>query len=265
MWDHNPNNALSSFHTAICAQTGGGKGVAGENLVFNMRYPLVMFDPYKEIKNSFAGKKCHIYETWSNFNKYFFDAWMSGKQFVMAYQPRGLLDDEMERFSKLIWNARDGKRALNLYYLEFGKCVKGGSETLDKWTEHIATGGRKFALRPAYDFQRSTMVSKLLWQCCGIKIFGTQSELNDIDRVMKATGCTKAEIADIAKLNKALAVKNPNFDDDILKVKMHYIKTTGVNDYELASVIVPPNRKYMKKWNVEQKKIHESSPYKLQN
>lgn len=260
----NPNNSLSPKHVSICAETGGGKGVAVQTLAFNLNYPLVIFDPYDEYASNFAGKKCHRYVSKMNFTKAFAAAWKSGKRFILSYCPRGDKVSELEWFSELVWKAADGKRILNVYFSEFGKCVTTTGTDRSK-TAELVTGGRKYGLRCGFDFQRSAEVPKTIWNNTPIKIIGKQGANNDIERVRNETGCSRAEVAEIQTLNDLLSVKNPKIPDDILRVKIHYILSKGLNNYQKVACIVPPNRKLMKNWSAEQKREHKKSDYKLQN
>lgn len=260
----NPVNSHSPKHVSICAETGGGKGVAVQTLAFNLDYPLVIFDPYDEYSKTFAGRKCHRYITRLNFTKQFAAAWKSGKRFILSYCPQGDKVDELEWFSELIWRAADGKRILNVYFSEYGKCVTTTGTDRSK-TAELVSGGRKYGLRCGFDFQRGAEVPKTIWNNTPIKIIGKQGANNDIERIRNETGCSRTEVAELHALNEYYSVKNPNVPDDILRVKIHYLLSHGLNNYQKVSAIVPPNRKLMKSWSAEQKKAHRNSEHILMN
>ncbi len=87
----NPNNARKAKHAAIAMITGGGKGIALNNLdVIDKRHPVMIFDPYSE-HDKIAGRKVFAYKTKRGLCIAFMKAWRSGKPFALAYRPKLML------------------------------------------------------------------------------------------------------------------------------------------------------------------------------
>lgn len=204
----NPNNHLDAKHTAYTAMTGGGKGVAVQNMRFIPLNPhLVIFDPYKEYVfkrgdkySGFRGKKVYHYKTRRNFVKAFVAAWGSKKPFYIAYSPTNPTRADMLWLCSFMWQAADGKRELHFLIEELAKYSLGaGAEPNDSPLAECFTGGRKFGLVMHITFQTPSEVSKSTTKQCAFKVVGTQESLIECKRM--ASEIDK-QPEDIGKLKK---------------------------------------------------------------
>jgi len=214
----NPNNRLEAKHCAYTAMTGGGKGVAVQNMRFIPENPcLAIFDPYREYEfkrgqkhSGFRGKKVHRYKTRRNFAKAFVQAWSSDKPFYIAYSPNKPTREDMLWFCSLMWEASDGKRELHMLIEELAKYSLGaGAEPADSPLAECATGGRKFGLVLHVTFQTPTEVSKTITKQMPYKVVGPQEALSECKRM--ASEIDKAP-EDLGRLKKCeYWVKSPGW------------------------------------------------------
>jgi DNA helicase HerA-like ATPase len=267
----NPNGARNAMHTSICMVTGGGKGIALNELnVVPLHHPVIIFDPHHEHK-TLAGRKVYQYKTRLNFARTFLKAWSTGKPFALAYTPiirakeekenKKQLQNAAEWFAKLAYTACDGNRILYAVFEEYGAYCEGVSD--DKTTiGKIWTEGRKFGLRGVAIFQRSATISKTIWSNSPIKIIGAQGYENDLQRCIEATGCNRADMIDLAYRNKALQMHYAKIDE-MVRTKVHYLVSESVGTFEKVAAFVKPAANLRKKWSTEQRKIDKSGQYRL--
>lgn len=267
----NPNSARNAMHTSICMITGGGKGIALNELnVIPKKHPVIIFDPHHEHK-AISGRKVYQYKTRQNFVKTFVKAWKTGKPFALAYTPvingqnekenKKKLQSCAEWFAKLAWAASDGNRILYAVFEEYGAYCEGISDdttTIGKiWAE-----GRKFGLRGVAIFQRSATISKTVWGLSPIKIIGAQGYENDIKRCMEAVGCDKSDMIDLGARNKALEMHYQKIDE-MVRTKVHYLHSHSAGTFEKVAAYVKPAQALRAKWTKYQKEIDKSGGYKI--
>ena len=188
----NPNNRLPPKHCAYTAMTGGGKGVAVQNMFYIPKNPcLAIFDPYREYEftrgdkfSGFRGRKVHRYVTRRGFAKAFKSAWDSHQPFYIAFSPPSPKRDDMLWYCRLQWAAADGNRELHGLIEELAKYSLGaGAEPNDSPLAECMTGGRKFGLVMHVTFQTPTEVSKTITKQCAYKVVGTQEALVECKRM----------------------------------------------------------------------------------
>ena len=267
----NPNQARNAEHTAIAMLTGGGKGVAINNLgIIDKRHPIIIFDPHGEYEK-IAGRKVYRYKTRMNFCKQFAKAWASGKPFALAYHPQvaGSTDKERKKsltdsahwFGRLAWNASDGNRILYTLFEEFGEYTQGSGDE-DSIIGQIWTGGRKFGLRGIVAFQRAANVSKKIWENSPNKIIGVQGGKLDQERACREIGCTVADIVDLGSRNKALEMFASAIDENV-RTKVHYLQSKAAGTFEKVACYVPQSSYLTKKWSAKQREIDQSGGYRI--
>lgn len=225
----NPNNRLPALHTAYTAMTGGGKGVAVQNMDFIPKRPcLAIFDPYREYEfkrgdkfSGFRGRKVHRYVTRRGFAKAFANAWRSGESFYIAYSPANPKREDMLWFSYLMWEASDGNRRLDVLIEELAKYSLGaGAEPADSPLGECMTGGRKFGLVMHMTFQTPTEISKTITKQCPFKVVGTQEAIIECKRM--ASEIDK-NVEDIGSLKKCeYWVKSPGWGN-VAKVSLRHL------------------------------------------
>ena len=267
----NPNTARNAEHIAISMLTGGGKGVAINNLnLIDKKYPVMIFDPHGEY-NKIAGRKVYGYKTRRGFAKVFAKAWASGQPFALAYQPVMKCTDEKLRkkeladhahwFGRVAWEAADGNRILYAVFEEYSEyCESNGKD--NSIIGQIWTGGRKFGLRGIAVFQRSANVSKTIWEGSPNKVVGVQGGINDQERVIKELGCTKADVVDLGYRNKALEMYAKSIDERV-RTKVHYLVSGASGTFEKMACYVPQSNYLVKNWSEKQKDIDKSGGYKV--
>lgn len=267
----NPNQARNAEHTAISMITGGGKGVAINNLnIIDKRHPVMIFDPHGEYKK-IAGRKVYRYRTQMNFAKIFRKAWASGKPFALAYHPKvtGNTDKERKKslvdaahwFGRLAWAAADGDRILYTVFEEFGEYTQGSGDE-DSIIGQIWTGGRKFGIRAIAIFQRAANVSKKIWENSPNKVIGVQGGKLDQERVCREVGCIVADVVDLGYRNKSLEMYAKSIDE-MVRTKVHYLYSKSAGTFEKVACYVPQSNYLVKDWTAEQKTIDKNGGYKI--
>ena len=266
----NPNSARKAQHTSISMLTGGGKGIAINNLkLIDPRHPVVIFDPHGEY-DKIAGRKVYAYKTKRNFCKVFAKAWASGKPFALAYRPQIKTQDEKARrkelkahahwFGRLVWEASDGNRILYAIFEEYGEYCDSAAND-DSIIGTIWTGGRKFGIRAFAIFQRSANVAKNVWENSPNKVIGVQGGINDRERVIKELRCSVDDVNDLDYRNEALEMYHKNFDEHV-KTKVHYLVSKG-GSFEKVACYVPQNAALRKKWTAKQRDIDKQGGYRI--
>ncbi len=267
----NPNTARNGRHASVCMMTGAGKGIAINTLgLVPDRFPAVIFDPHGEYKK-LGKRRVYAYKTRLNFAKQFAKAWASNEPFVLAYTPKISGENEKVRkaslqlaaewFASLVWKAADGDRVLYPIFEEYGEyCDSIGDDqtTIGK----IWTGGRKFGLRAIAVFQRSATVSKTIWGNSVIKVIGAQGYENDVKRVCEALGCSKEDVIDVGRCNKALEMYLPELDENV-RTKVHYLYSESAGSFERVACYVKPAEKLRKSWSPAQKQLNRAKKYRL--
>lgn len=260
----NPSNRHGNRNTVVVCAPGKGKGIAVTNLVYPIPQPIAICDPSGEYQGRFGKWKCNGYTTRRNFVKAFESGWSSRKPFCISYFPKGK-DQVIEKewFAKYMHLRCDGDRILNGMFEEFGRCSTSNSSD-DGYSGKLVNEDRKFGFRGCFVAQRSTQIPKDIWSGCDIKIVGEQTYNTDAARIMDQFGCTKREIAELGELNHEFEFYIEE-DDNYVLTKTHYLMGRGMGRYEKVCAIVPPNAKLIKKWNKNQKKLHQQSEYKCFN
>lgn len=267
----NENTARNAEHWAICMLTGGGKGVALNNLkIIDPKHPVIIFDPHHEYKK-IAGRKVFGYKTKRGLAKALKNAWDSGKPFALAYQPAVKAQGEKERkkelkahahwFGRVAWEISDGNRILYAVFEEYGE-YSDGTATDESIIGQIWTGGRKFGIRAVAVFQRSASVSKTIWLGSPNKVIGVQGGLNDQERVIKELDCTKEDVIDLGVRNKALEMFAPSIDERV-RTKVHYLLSHSTGQFEKVACYVPQSAYLRPKWSQKQREIAKSGGYRL--
>lgn len=266
-----PNPARNAEHWSICMLTGGGKGVAINNLnIIDPKHPVVIFDPHGEY-SKIAGRKVYGYKSKRNLAKAFKSAWESGKTFALAYQPSIKSKGEKERkkelqehahwFGRLVWEASSGNRILYAVFEEYGEyCDNAGTD--NSIIGQIWTGGRKFGIRAIAVFQRSASVSKTIWEGSPNKVIGVQGGINDQERVVKELGCTRADVIDLGYRNKALEMFAPKIDERV-RTKVHYLVSHASGTFDKVACYVPQAAYLRPKWDAEQRQIAKQGGYRI--
>lgn len=267
----NPNTARNAEHVAISMLTGGGKGIAINNLgIIDKKHPVLIFDPHGEYEK-IAGRKVYRYRTRMNFCKQFRKAWASSKPFALAYHPKvsGNTDKERKKsltdaahwFGRLAWAASDGDRILYTIFEEFGEYTQGSGDE-DSIIGQIWTGGRKFGIRAVAIFQRAANVSKKIWENSPNKVIGVQGGKRDQERACAEIGCTVDNVIDLGYRNKALEMYARSLDENV-RTKVHYLFSKSAGTFEKVACYVPQSNYLTKNWSAKQREIDKSGGYRI--